>query len=74
MSNTTETLHIIAQGGTRFTVHLLGDNTNPRCGFLGSMEFGSVNADGQYEQDDDEVSDAARAEFSIDDSIPARVR
>ena len=72
--NTTEILHIIAQGGTRFTAHLLGDNRNPRCGFLGSMEFGTVNADGQFEQSDDEVSDAAREEFEIDERIPARAR
>lgn len=71
---TTELLNIVAQGGIRFGVSLIGDNTNPRMGFLGNMEFGTIDADGGYEQDDDEIIDAARAEFDIQESIPARVR
>lgn len=60
-------LIIVAIGGIGFQVSLRGD-------FLGSMEFGSIDADGQYEQDDDEIIEAAREQFQIDESIPAVVR
>lgn len=64
---------IVAQGGTRFTVSLVADGET-RGEYLGSMEFGALNADGQYEQDDDEIIEAARKQFGIDESIPAVVR
>lgn len=65
-------LVIVAMGGTGFNVSLVAEGET--CGdFLGSMEFGSI-LDGQYEQDDDEVIDAARERFAIDESIPAVVR
>ena len=66
-----KTLVIVAAGGTTFQVSLVVDG-DTRGEYLGSMEFGSINADGQYEQDDDEVIEAVRKQFSIDESIPAR--
>lgn len=66
-------LIITAQGGTRFTAHLL--TAGDRLGdFLGSMEFGTIDSDGQYEQDVDEIIDAARNAFSIDATVPVVVR
>lgn len=61
------TMTITAQGGTRFHVSVNGE-------FLGSMEFGEVRPDGQYIGDDDEIVDAARAQFAIPESVAAVVR
>lgn len=69
-----EILKITAAGGTSFQVRLDGDNTNPRMGYLGSFEFGSIDEDGQYEQTDAEIIEAARAEFDIPESVKAIVR
>ena len=66
------TLKITAMGGILFHVSLIRPNERlPE--FLGSMEFGSIDADGQYEQDDDEIIDAAREQLGIDESVPAIV-
>jgi len=62
-----DTMTITAQGGTRFHVSVNGE-------FLGSMEFGAVRPDGQYIGDDDEIVDAARAQFAIPESVAAVVR
>lgn len=64
---------IVAMGGTGFHVSLIAEG-EARGDFLGSMEFGTIRADGQYEQDDDEIIEAARKQFDIDESIPAVVR
>ena len=65
-----KSIRIVAAGGTTFQVSLIdGDDSD----YLGSMKFGSINDDGQYEQDDDEIIDAARAEYGLDESIPAVV-
>lgn len=37
------------------------------------MEFGSIDDDGQYEQDDDEIIAEAREQFGVDASVEARV-
>lgn len=66
-------LVIVPMGGVGFHVRLVGEHET-RGNFLGSIEFGSLDADGQYEQDDDEIIDAAREQFKIDESIPAVVR
>jgi hypothetical protein len=70
----TEFLRITAVGGIRFGAHLVEDNRNPRSAFLGHFEFGSIDADGHYEQSDEEIIDAARAEFGIEESVLAIVR
>jgi len=67
----TKQIQITAQGGTTFSVTLVdGDERE----FLGRMEYGTLDADGQYEQDDDEIVEAAREQFDIDESVPAIVR
>lgn len=58
---------IVAQGGTTFQVHRAGE-------FLGSTEFGSIDDNGQYEQDDDEIIEHVRETFGLDESLPAIVR
>lgn len=62
---------IIAAGGTTFQVSVQDGEDRE---FLGSMEFGSISEDGQYEQDDDEIIDAVRENFGLDESMPAVVR
>jgi hypothetical protein len=66
-------LIITATGGIGFQVSLqqFGET---RSDLLGSMQFGSLSAEGQYQQDDNEVIEAARDVFDIDESIPAIVR
>lgn len=66
-------LVIVALGGTSFQVSLVAESET-RGDYLGSMEFGTLDADGQYEQDDDEIIDAARKQFGIDESVSAVVR
>ena len=56
MSKTT--VRITATGGTQF--HVSRDGT-----FLGQMQFGSLDSDGQYEQDDDEIVESAREQFGF---------
>ena len=67
---TTSTLIITASGGTRFSVAL---ESSEGRDFLGHMEFGSIDDDGQYVQDDDEIIDAAREAYGIEEDIPGRV-
>jgi hypothetical protein len=37
--------------------------------YLGSFEFGSLDSEGQYEQDDDEVAEAAAEHFSLPEEM-----
>ncbi|TAN06126.1 MAG: hypothetical protein EPN38_09325 [Rhodanobacteraceae bacterium] len=63
-------IRIVAAGGITFRASLVeGDDSD----YLGSMEFGTLSADGQYEQDDDEIIAAARAEFDVPESVPGVV-
>jgi hypothetical protein len=57
---------IIAVGGTSFDVHW-GDE------FLGRVEFESIDADGQYEQDDDEIIDHVRKHYDFGGSIELKI-
>jgi len=41
--------------------------------YLGSIEFGSLDADGQYEQDDEEIIDEVCAAFNLPADITAMV-
>ena len=73
-------LDIIAVGGIAFDVHLLTrykprEPKSQQVGkSLGRIEFGSLSADGQYEQDDDEVIEFVRNHCDIAERIPAGVR
>lgn len=62
---------VTATGGIRFSVAM--ENKGGRE-FLGHMEFGSLDEDGMYQQDDDEIIVAAREQYGIDEYIPAVVR
>jgi hypothetical protein len=61
------TVTITPQGGTTFSV---------RCGneFLGRTEFGSIDEDGQYIEDDDEIIEHVRETFCLDDASPVIVQ
>ena len=63
-------IQITAQGGTTFSVSLINDDESE---FLGRMEYGSIDSGGQYEQDNDEIIEAAREQFALDSTIPAIV-
>lgn len=63
-------LRITAAGGITFRATLID---GAKSDFLGSMEFGSIDDDGQYEQDDDEIIAEAREQFGVDASVEARV-
>ena len=65
-----KSIRIVAAGGTSFQVSLIDGEDHD---YLGSMEFGSINDDGQYEQDDDEIIAEAREQFGLGESIPAIV-
>lgn len=60
-------IQVVATGGTNFEVHVIRGGEQE---FLGSMEFGSINSAGQYEQDDSDVIDAARAKFAEIEGYP----
>ncbi len=55
-------LVITAQGGIRFHASLDG-------AFLGAFEFGSIDSDGQYEQEDDEIVEAALETFQLEEEM-----
>lgn len=60
-------IEVVATGGTNFDVHLVRGSEQE---FLGNMQFGSINSDNQYEQDDSEVIDAVRAKFAEIEGYP----
>ena len=54
-------VHIMPAGGTGFDVHVVDADGKE---FLGHFEF---DEDGQYEQDDDDIIDAAQERFDLGD-------
>lgn len=80
MSNQNQFLDIVASGGTNFQVHLI-DNYDPEESpsmqegdFLGTVEFGEIDSDGQFIGEDDDVITAVRSQFELADKIPSEVR
>ncbi len=73
-------LDIMAVGGICFHATLIANYDSSRSiglqegRLLGQFEFGSLDSDGQYNEDDDEIVAAARAEYDIDETIEAGVR
>ncbi len=65
-----ERVRVMAVGGTTFQVFRGPQGADE---FLGSMEFGSIDAGGRYEQSDDEITAAARTRYGIDASVPVVV-
>lgn len=67
-------LTIAARGGTCFGVAITGsDGDGLFRNFLGHMEFGTLDGDGQYMESDEEIIAAAREAFGVSDDIPAKV-
>lgn len=77
---TQQYLDIYAVGGTSFDVRLLADydSTTPVSTqdgkYLGRTEVGSIDSEGQYEGDDDEIIEHVREQYDIADEIKAGVR
>jgi hypothetical protein len=73
-------LDIYATGGTNFCVQIIEDYdpAQPKSTqdgkFLGNIEFGDLDEEGQYLQDDDEVIEHAREQYDVAENIPAGVR
>ena len=66
----TKRLVITAQGGTQFSARIEEGESED---YLGRFAFGTLDEDGQYEQDDDEIVQAARERFGLDSELPAVV-
>jgi len=77
---TQQCLDIYAVGGTSFDVRLLADYdaTKPVSTqdgkYLGRTEFGSLDSEGQYEGDDDDIIEHVREQYSVAEGIKAGVR
>lgn len=54
-------------GGIRFGVRYGSD-------FLGHVEYGTLDEDEQYVEDDDEISDYVRAQYGLDEDVPITVQ
>ena len=73
-------LDIMAVGGICFHATLVEnyDESQPvsrqEGRLLGQFEFGSLDSDGQYNEDDDEIIAAARDEYDVDETIEAGFR
>lgn len=67
-------LTITATGGTSFEVAITGsDGDGLFRNFLGHMEFGTLDEDGQYCESDEEIIAVAREDFGVSADIPAKV-
>ena len=66
-------IEIVAAGGTQFRVTLIGDD-DTLDQFLGSVEAGEIESDGQWTGDDSDAEDAAREAFDLPTGLPVIVR
>ncbi len=76
----TNLLDIVATGGTSFDCHLISDYDASRPAsmqrgkFLGGIDFGEIDAEGQYVGDDDDIIAASKHAFGLAEEILAKVR
>lgn len=57
------TVKVVPQGGTRFAAYQHGSH-------VGNFEFGTIDEDGQYVEDDDEIAEYCREYFGLAEDAP----